>query len=208
VSIQSFVERVFMRLSRNRRVDGMWVGVLGDRKDDVLLARVEQALMLIKRYDPGGYRRLQRDIGRIWIAPLLAARGQFHFSSRRCDLDYRFVTSSEAEMIASTIVHEATHAHPCLRKLGYQEAQRYRIERICMRRQLAFAARLPDSTKIREHLERNLALAPAFWNTESLDRMQVESGIASLRALKVPESLIRLLLTMRGAIGRFRRRSR
>jgi hypothetical protein len=207
MSILSVVERVFMRLSHSRRVDGMWIGVLGDRKDDALLARVEQSLMLIKQYDPVGYRRLHRNIERIWIAPLLAARGEFNFSSRRCDLDYRFVKSSEPDMIASTIVHEATHAHPCMRKLGYAEARRYRIERICMRRQLAFAARLPDSAKIREHLERNLALAPAFWRTESLKRMQVESGITTLRAQKVPEWLIRLILMLRGAIGRFRRRS-
>ena len=76
-----------------------------------------------------------------------------------------------------------------------------------MRRQLAFAARLPDSAKIREHLERNLALSPAFWRTESLNRMQVESGITTLRA-QVPECLIRLILKLRGTIGRFRTRSR
>jgi hypothetical protein len=137
-------EKLGMLISRNRRVDGLWVGVLGDKKDDYLLRRVEYALKLIEQYDPTRYRRILRDVDRIWISPLIGALGQFSDTLKTCGLDYKFVSSSSPDLIASIIVHEATHAHPYLRKLGYPENLRYRIERICIKQQLAFARRYPN----------------------------------------------------------------
>jgi hypothetical protein len=201
------IGKLIMALSHGRRVDGLTIGILGrDRNDDPLLEHVETALMLIKQYDQKLYRQLHRDIKRIWIEPLLAASGSFKRSTGTCNLDYQHVKSSSAEVIASTIVHEASHAHPCLLKFGYPEALRYRIERICMRRQLAFAGKLPNGAAARAQVERLLALQPSYWLSDSLKKSRLQSGTAALREAGVPEWLITATLHIRSMLDWLRRR--
>jgi hypothetical protein len=192
VKIGVVIERAFMRLSHSRRIDGTWVGVYGDRSDRHLLCRVEEALMLIKQHDAVRYRRVHRDIDGIWVHPLPTSRGQFISALNRCDLDRRFVAISSPTSIAATIVHEAAHAHPCLRKIGYPEALRYRIEQICMRQELAFARRLPDGTEIRVKVEKGLGLEPSFWSEETRRRLRRDGELAMAREAGMPDWLTKL----------------
>ena len=186
-------------------MDALWLGVSGDKTDDYLLDRVEEALRLIKQHDPARYRRLQRDMKRIFIHHLFGVRGSFSSALSRCDLDFRYVRSSSAELIASTIVHEATHAHPCLRKFGYPEALRYRIEQICMRQELSFARKLPEGDRAIEDAERMLTLAPSVWTTEELGKSRRDGAFAAARDVGIPDWLTNSLLTIRKAYERLRR---
>ena len=67
-----------------------------------------------------------------------------------CVIDERFVVDegTTPEMIASVIVHEATHARLFRMGIGYEEGRRARVEQVCLRRELAFAAKLPDRAKV------------------------------------------------------------
>ena len=198
-------EKLLMRLSRSRRFDGLWLGVIGDKDDDPLLDRVQEALILIKQYDEPRYRRLLRDLDRIWIHVLAGAQGSFSAAFRRCDLDYRFVATSPAEAIASTIVHEAAHAHPLLSKLGYAENVRHRIEQICMRQELAFASRIPDGSNVREQVESSLMLPPTCWSSAALEKHRSAGELAAARYVGLPDWLTHALLALRATRSRLRR---
>jgi hypothetical protein len=77
-----------------------------------VLRRVEDALRLIKTFDPLRYKRIGRDLERVWVLVLPGDLGNFDASIKTCKLDTRFILAdtSSPEVIASTIVHEATHA--------------------------------------------------------------------------------------------------
>jgi hypothetical protein len=204
LNLGAHIDKLFMRLARNRRIDGLWVGVL-DKDDERLLGRVEEALGLIRQYDPVRYRRLLRDLDRIWLAVLPGARASLNQEFRTCNLDWRFVGKASAEQIASSLVHEATHAHPLLKKFGYPEEIRYRIERICMRQELAFADRLPEGSAIRAEIERSLTLPPAYWLSNSLRDKHLAGARAAMRDLGAPGWLIKSVLALRTAFERLHR---
>ena len=187
-----------MRLGRSRRIDGLWVGVFGGRRDDQLLCKVEDALRLIKTCDAARYRRLLRDVDRIWIRVLPGPLGSFSAKFRRCCLDYRFVGAASTEAIASTIVHEAAHGHPWLIRFGYPEGLRHRIEQICMRQEMAFADRMPDGGRLRAQIRRDLARPAALWSTEAIAQRWTAGQLAAARFVGLPDWLTRSLL----AIGR------
>src|ERR1700734_3657124 len=99
-----------IRMSRNRRVDGLWVGVFLEERGAEILSRLVEALQLIKTYDPYRYRRVLREIERIWLHPLPWEWACWVRALKRCVVDPRFVVSASPSLIASAIVHEATHA--------------------------------------------------------------------------------------------------
>ena len=172
-------ERLGLRLSYSQRIDGIWVGILGG-KDVALMGKVEAALELVRVNDPLRYRRITRDLERIWVCGLIGARGQYDAAVRMCRLDVKYVETSPPESVASTIVHEATHGYPCMRKIGYPEALRYRIEQICFRQQILFAEKLPGAAAEVAGVKRNMARGEAFWTNEAFrDRRQAQEEEAA-----------------------------
>jgi len=197
LKIRFLIEKFLVSLARNRQFDNLWLGVVGGSNDENLLDRVKEALNLIKQYDFIIYERLLRDIERILVTSLFEANGSFNFRLKMCNLDFQFVSASSPDAIASTIVHEATHARLFARGFGYPEELRYRIERICMRQQLRFARRLPEGNKISEEVERGLATAPSFWSDPAIKKRRLDGGLDALRSLGVPDRLIRFFLVIR-----------
>ena len=195
-----------MRLSYNRVVGGVWVGLLGGKSDDALIGKIAEALKLIQQYDPVRYRRLLRDVERIWITPLIGAQGQFSFFFKRCSLDYRFAQSAAVETIASTIVHEATHGHPWLRKMGYPEALRPRIEKICFQQQLIFLRKLPAAASAMDGVERNLSREPSFWSDKTFSERRPNDELEASRAYGVPDWIAKSLQAIRRMRRSFHRK--
>ena len=142
---------VFNFVCMSRVVDGLWLG--GATQEE--LDRVERALQLIKEYDPQRYRRLPGYFARVLVVPLLEARGRYNARLDACEIEKQFLLDphTSMSMIASTIVHEATHAR--LRSLGfrYEESGRQREEQICGRQEMAFLTRVPNATHAREEVE-------------------------------------------------------
>ena len=178
----------------------MWVGSsIADEVDaEASLSRVERALALIRSHDPVRYRRMLGDLERIWVHLVAGSVAQFDAALLACTLDERFVLdeATSPEMIAAAIVHEATHARLWRCGLGYEEAIRHRVEAICLRREIAFARKLPDGEVVREQAERTLTLCadPGYWSNAAFSARYPTEVEETCRYLGVPEILIRVLL--------------
>ena len=188
LSIFTALRAVLALFAAHRDIDGMRISALFATERPTL-DRAAAALALIRQHDKRVLQRIRRDVKRIWIEPLIAVSGAFERSTGRCCLDDKFVAAAPILEIATTIIHEAAHAHPCLRKLSGREALRYRIERVCMRRELAFVRTLPDSPETlaeRQRLQRYLSLPPANWSPKQRHKQRVAYVSAELQKLGLP----------------------
>lgn len=156
------LDRIGTRWTTSKIIDGMWVGVASyyegvDGEDaEAGLGRVEEALCLIKEYDRLRYGRITRDLDRIWVRLVPHYAGLYTAAYKLCELDCKFVARASIDVIASTIVHEATHARLRRCGIGGEEAIRARLEEVCLRREIAFAAKLPNGETLREMAEKGL----------------------------------------------------
>jgi len=173
-------------------VDGLLV--IGDRRE---IDRVVHALSIIRQQDPIRYRRLLRDLRRIWVL-VIPYRGQFQESTWTCQLDQRFVLDEKTplELIASVIVHEATHARLARVGIEYREEMRHRIEQVCIRRQMAFTKALPRAAEAFDEAKSMLDNLPDMSDvamTEEAFAAEVEAA----RYVGVPEWLLRRMIALR-----------
>jgi hypothetical protein len=192
--LEKFLQRLMLFTSASRRIDGLWVGCF-DNDSASSLDRVEEALSLIKKYDRRRYDRLIRDLERVWVQLIPGGIAHFDSSIWACVLDPRHVLNhaNSTERIASSIVHEATHARLWRRGIRYQEDLRSRVEAVCFRSERAFAAKLPNGEQMREQAERSLAAyaSPEYWTDEAFRKRRHEGSIETLRYLQMPNWLIR-----------------
>lgn len=190
----------------------MWVGSCSSGGEPAI-QRVKDALQLIERSAPLHYRRIQKNLARIWVNLVPHAAGCYLHSLNACLLDERIVNSATTtvEWIASAIVHEATHAR--LEKLGvrYDEALRQRIERICVRRELDFARHLSGVDALQEEIAWRLdqcSEEKSPYTDQTMRENTVEGEVEILRHLGLPEWTITLLLRIRSRISWIRRFTR
>lgn len=162
-------ERVMLWLSSGRPIDGLWVGTYFQENGARVMDRVAQALALIKAHDRVRYDGLARDLDRVWVRLLTTGVAQFDPAWRACLLDERFVLAETTDIahIAAAIVHEATHARLWRLGFGYDAAIRDRVEAVCLRREAAFARKLPDGQAVSQWAGEALALDPAYWTDEA-----------------------------------------
>jgi len=79
------------------------------------------------------------------------------------DRDFYCRNNASASRMTLTIVHEATHVRLCKLKIKYTEDIRDRVERICIKSEIAFAKRLPDGQKLVEMAESKLKRPKSFY---------------------------------------------
>jgi hypothetical protein len=216
VARPSVADRLALRLSASRSVDGLWVGTLGGKAEQVL-SRVEDALHLIKGHDPLYFARVLKNLERVWVRLLPNAGACYQRSVNACVLDERYVLSetTSLEQIAAAIIHEATHARLERWGIDYDEKLRPRIEAICLRRELAFATRLPHGAQLREQLVQTLtwySARPGYFSDASFARRDMRGHVKAARHVGIPDRVIRALLAgravvlaVRGMISRIRR---
>jgi hypothetical protein len=208
----NLVDRIEIRFSTHKYIDGLWIGTWEDDAASVL-HRVEEALGVIKIYDRLRYDRITRDLERVWVRTLFGNEAQYNHAMKACQLDVRFVqaaTSSPA-IVASIIVHEATHARILNRGIQYQAALRDRVEAVCVRRELAFAKKLPNGLEVQERAERLLEMSATaeLWTDEKFEERHAEGGMGVARYVGVPIWIARLALCFRDvhtAVKRWLRR--
>jgi hypothetical protein len=200
--------RIMLRFSKSRYLDGLWIGTW-EMEAEPILRRIEQALLLIKRYDRIRYDRLLRDLQRVWVLLLPSSIAGFEYRIYTCEIDTRFclAETTTPELLAAVIVHEATHARLRHCGIGYEEAQRPRIEEICLRREIAFGAKLPNGEAVRDQAERTLGLCATgeYWTSAAFRERYIEGGVEILRYVGAPDWLARVfrwLLVKRGCIRR------
>jgi hypothetical protein len=190
-------DRIQLAMSVGRHLDGIWIGSWRGKPAD--LARVESALLLIKQHSPLDYARIIRELERIWVSLSFHGIGEYKHSLKACILDERYVADSATtvEEIASTIVHETTHARLERYGIAYKEELRARIEAICFRRELAFAVRLPDSAELQQGIARYLEWYrenPGQFSDTHFREGHTAGGIEALRYLGTPDWLVRAIL--------------
>src|SRR5258705_2743988 len=191
-------DRLDLWLSTGKEIDGLWVGSIED-KPQPGLRRVEDALQLIKHHSPLHYSRVTHNLERVWVRLLTIARACYREPLGACELDVRYVLleATTLEEIASTIVHEATHARLERWGINYDENIRARIEAICLRRELNVLTELPNSEPLREQIARTLEWCNSdhdFFLNTSFQQRDHEGAVDALRYLGNPGWLIRLLL--------------
>jgi len=203
------VDRLALAMCTSRRVDGIWIGNWG-RTPKENLTRVEGALLLIKQHSPLDHARIVRDLERIWVDLSFHGLAEYKHSLKACILDERYVANpaTTIERIASTIVHETTHARLERYGIGYNEELRTRIEAICFRRELAFAVRLPNSAELQQEIGRYLEwyqTNPVFLSDANFRERHTAGGIEALRYAGVPDLLIRAMLALKSMFERARK---
>lgn len=142
------VEAAFdARLNQRRRtIHGMAVVALRSREygPEAIFRGMEDALDLIAAHHPVWLLRMRRDVAEIRIFRHPPCRGAFDPAARVVILDSYFVCTFPAATVASSLVHEATHARiaAAAPHMPYSR-DRAKHERICRRSEVRFARRLP-----------------------------------------------------------------
>jgi hypothetical protein len=177
------IDRTLLWISSGKVIDGLWVG--SEMDAGRVLPRVEAALDLIRTHDRRRYDRIAADLDRIWVRLLTTGVAQFNPAWEACLLDERFVLAEATEPahIAAAIVHEATHARLWRCGFGYEEAVRQRVEAVCVRREVAFAKKLPEGVPIGAWAADALSLPPSYWTNPSAHERHVDGSLDALRYL-------------------------
>ncbi len=133
------------------RVRGFRVAVENTRPDIAtpdVLARLDEALALIERYQPWRLAHLRRDLAEFRVERF-PCRGAYFPAERACMTELTFLARRDitAAPVASSIIHEGMHARVSRMRevLGgvSQEDNRSREERLCRKAELQFGSALP-----------------------------------------------------------------
>jgi len=167
--------------------------------------KIVEALGLIRDFDPVRYKHMLRDVRQILVTTLPSSVAQWAVASQACELDERYLVHEDttSERVASSIVHEATHARLMRCGIGYEEALRDRVEQVCLRREIAFAARLPTGRGRLEDVEATLAAMP-----DLSDEAMTERYLDGVRDALLYNNLPRWFVGLVMSYGRWQHRRR
>jgi hypothetical protein len=142
-----------------------------------MFRKVDESLNHISQYDPRRYRQICRDVKRIWIIDVPPYRGQWQDELKICNLDRKYLCSTDVlpAEIASTIVHEATHARLSRYGIEYTPDLRMRIEHVCFRSEITFARRLPDGGELIKDAEARLGIPEDYWNNKEFQQRDLDT---------------------------------
>ena len=127
-----------------------------------VIARLDESLAMVERYQPWRLAHMRRDLDHITIARF-PCRGAYFPEHRACMVELTFLARRDigAEVVAATIVHEGMHARIHQRSAfgtwlsspgaesrepGAESRDKSREERICRRAELEFGQALPQDT--------------------------------------------------------------
>jgi hypothetical protein len=135
-------------------VHGIPVRVINTRTDidtAQVMQRLTGALDLIATYAPRNFRRMRQDFAGI-VIKRFPCRGAFFHQERECLVELTFTVNPAhtLEEIASSIVHEATHARVARMCGPLAQEQRAREERLCRQAELEFGLALPGGAGVVE----------------------------------------------------------
>jgi hypothetical protein len=154
--------RLAIRMSPRASIEGFEVAQLaGNDPSEVLFGKVRTALGIISRSDPRRFKRLQQDVRRILLLDAGEAAGMYWHELRACVLDLSYIREFPPEYIASTLVHEGTHAR-LRRRFRYPPQLRKRIEALCISQEIRFASRLPGAAELIQDAERRRRISAAM----------------------------------------------
>jgi hypothetical protein len=109
-----------------------------------VIARLDEALALIERYQPWRLRHLRRDLNAIRVVRF-PCRGAWIPDEGACVTELTFLARRDitAAPVASSIIHEGMHARVDRMGVSRYSRDRAREERLCRRAELEFGESLP-----------------------------------------------------------------
>jgi hypothetical protein len=115
-----------------------------DIETSAVLARLDEALGLIERYQPWRLAHLRRDLAKFWVIRY-PCRGAYFPQARACMTELTFLARTDitAAPVAASIVHEGMHARVHRMGVAMETRDAAREERICRRAELDFGLSLP-----------------------------------------------------------------
>lgn len=111
-----------------------------------VLARLDEALALIERWQPWRLAHLRRDVKQFLVVRY-PCRGAYFPQTRTCMTELTFLARTDitAAPVAASILHEGMHARTYAMSLRAQSRDAAREERICRRAELDFGEALPPA---------------------------------------------------------------
>jgi len=157
-----------------------------DSAAEARLEKIEKAIDVLGQLDERRLIRLAL-VDKLRIVISEAPGPYYDAGANICVLPTAMVVDWSPVLIALVVVHEATHARIHRAGIRYKPALRERIERRCVREQMAVAALAPDGERLVAWLEQTHAES---WYTEpQMRRRQLEE----LRLIGVPRWVITVL---------------
>ena len=159
------------------------VGSGRDTVRDAALTKLHLALDLLALHAPAQLDRIRAHMHGVFVGPIGGALATWRQGLRACIVEEGYVLdpATTPEDLASTLIHELTHARLSARGFGYEEPLRARVERICFLAERNWSSRLPPSparTELEERVERYLKVPPERWS----DAVRREERAAARRA--------------------------
>lgn len=158
---------------RKRRRRGLRLAVV-KTADHHVMRDLDAALSLMDAHAPSLSRQLPRLFaGGVWVREMYNL-GAFVPRGKRCELGLSLFSAPHTPAdIAVTLVHEAVHAKIERFGIAYDEHRRAAIEAVCIRREIAFAMRLPDGDAIAMQSQHRLAtLDPRHFSDAAFARVR------------------------------------
>jgi len=191
--VRSWLDRVMNCLSVKTTLRGVEVALFMPTSESErirVFQKVEEALGTIEAYAPVRFAALRADLRQILVRGRPDCVASFDPERQLCDIYVGWLTRDDVtpEAIASTIVHEATHAR--LWRLGFRYAAgvQARIEQICYRAERVFGKRLPTGSVLVSEAQANMERLPQLCVPEAaLERERAAvQDLASRNAMVVP----------------------
>lgn len=123
----------------------------------VFFDKCRTGIDLIRTFDRRRFERLRCYVDTVALTSGGASFYEPRLRTMFLDLD---VLKREPPYIAATIVHEMTHARLRRLRVRNYDLERNRHERLCIREEIDFASRLPNSEALVRALRRNLDEQP------------------------------------------------
>ncbi len=183
-----------MHLLERRPHRGFAVVNTADGKDwEPLIRALDNALDLIEHFDPKRMAQMRRYVRRIVFVP----GGGDHYSTalQAIMADAPCLKMRTNTLSALVLVHEAMHARLDVRGISHSRMNAERIEKLCVKEQVAFARKLPGGAALVDQLYRTLE--QRWWEephaTERVLRRLEASGMPSwlVKLMALPERLTR-----------------
>ena len=123
----------------------VYYGGLDSAASAAATERIAAALGMIRQFDPRRADRLEKDQIGIVLAPGLGGN-RYSEGTNTIQLDVGLVMQRSVASLATTLVHEATHARFALAGVYYNRSNARRMEARCVEEEIAFVERLPHTS--------------------------------------------------------------
>ena len=177
LSVTRLLYRAWLRYAHFEDVGGLRVIDLARGDAPARRALLLQAVRLICAAQPYRLLQVHRYLKYVIVSPT-GGSGEYWYGMRVCVLDPDYLGDSDPIAAAMLLIHESTHGRLDRWRIRTTWRNADRVERLCVRAEATFAARLPGGEVHVERVQRSLQQQ---WWSEERQRDRQRRRIAQLR---------------------------